>query len=110
MARIIATVRFNKFGKSAAQGKAAQQAMLKEVRDLIVKTAQGNAKVDTGYMRDNTVATAEGVAARARYSGFLDRGTRYIAADHWFTNAVDQGYLHFNYVSERVLRPAYEFV
>lgn len=108
--RIVATVRFNKFGKSAAQGKAAQQLMLKEVRQFIVREAQANAKVDTGFMKDNTVETAEGVAARARYSGFLDRGTRYIAPDRWFTSAVNMGYAHFNYVSHRVLRPAYENV
>jgi hypothetical protein len=61
----------------------------------IVTTAQSRARVRTGFMRDNTVVEAAAnlqatAHARAPYSGFLDQGTRSIAADHWFSGAVDQ--------------------
>lgn len=58
--------------------------------ERVVAAAKARAKVDTGYMRDATrarrIGPTEAVAeATAPYSGYLDMGTRYIAADRWFT-------------------------
>lgn len=69
--------------------------------DRIKWRAKNRAKVDTGYMRDSvhvedsnlnlgTNNVGAQVVSPAFYSGFLDMGTRYIAADHWFTGAVEE--------------------
>lgn len=85
----------NGFPKAAAATKGEIAKQLRAAGDRAVKLAQSRAKVRTGMMRDYTMVTAATansvtVSAQMPYSGFLDQGTRYIAADHWFSGAIDQ--------------------
>jgi hypothetical protein len=56
--------------------------------------AKGRAKVDTGFMRASTTSSGDGMHAETRcgahYGGYLNWGTRYIAADHWFDGPVEE--------------------
>jgi len=57
--------------------------------------AKARARVDTGNMRNQTRNQPGGdllttITAGAPYSGFLNFGTRFIPADHWFSLPVEE--------------------
>lgn len=57
--------------------------------------AKVRSRVDTGNMRNQTRNQPSGdlsttITAGAPYSGFLNFGTRYIPADHWFDGPVHE--------------------
>jgi HK97 gp10 family phage protein len=63
---------------------------------VIAERAKDLAPVDTGYMRDHIRARKHGqlgavVESTAPYSGFVEYGTRYMAAQPFLRPAVDQG-------------------
>ncbi|WP_208422100.1 HK97-gp10 family putative phage morphogenesis protein [Latilactobacillus fragifolii] len=67
----------------------------------IEKSAKEKAAVDTGNMRKNIQAEKIGeftarVDSRAPYSVYVDKGTRYQAAQPFFTPAVDEEEKKFN--------------
>lgn len=56
-----------------------------KVADLIARDAQGRAPVKTGYMRDHIEVSRSGeasydITSGAPYSGFVENGTRFMAA------------------------------
>lgn len=66
------------------------------VAQFVAKRARDLAPVDTGFLRDHIHARKHSqleavVAAEADYSGFVEYGTRYMAAQPFMRPAVDEG-------------------
>ena len=71
-----------------------------EVAQDIGTDAQSRAAVDTGYMRDHIEVSKMGTAAyqihsAAGYSGFVEEGTRYMAAQPFMRPACERGAANF---------------
>lgn len=62
---------------------------IKMVHD-IATIARRYAAVDTGYMRDHIVEEGGSVKALAFYSGFVEFGTRYMAAQPFMSVAAEE--------------------
>src|SRR3990172_5219539 len=62
--------------------------------EKIAEIARRNAPVKTGYLRDHIIARhyskTSNVESRAPYSGFVEFGTRYMAAQPFLRTAIDQ--------------------
>lgn len=76
-----------------SHGRAANQALkvVKNNTELLKKTAQSLAPVDTYFLHDNIKAMYEGmtgeVRANAAYSGYQEYGTRFMAAQPYMRPA-----------------------
>lgn len=84
---------------------------LREIAQVIVDSAQANAPVDTGYLRDNIQIQSESdteviVVSAAEYSTFVEHGTRYMSAQPFFEPAIEEGRSQ----AGQILRDAFENV
>jgi HK97 gp10 family phage protein len=70
-------------------------AALREGAQLIVDSAQANAPVDTGFLRDSIQVAEESdtsvtVVAEAEYAAFVEYGTRFMSAQPFFEPAIEE--------------------
>jgi HK97 gp10 family phage protein len=68
---------------------------LQEAADIFIQNAQGNAPVDTGFLRDNIFVsdssdTSITITSEAGYSGFVEYGTRKMDSQPFFEPAIEQ--------------------
>ena len=86
---------FNRFPEIAARFPVQLHNAVEQMTGIIVQLAQARAPVDTGFLRDSIVAAMidefEGtVTVGAFYAGFVEFGTRKMAAQPYFYPAVDE--------------------
>ena len=67
---------------------------LRSAGDAFVDSAQGQAPVDTGFLRDNIQVTESSdrevvIESQANYSLFVEEGTRYMSAQPFFFQAIN---------------------
>jgi HK97 gp10 family phage protein len=87
---------------------------LEQLKEETVSDARGRAPVKTGFLRDNisgSVTTGPGmviatIVSAAPYSGFVDMGTRRMAARPFFTPAVDQARSKLGELAQEAFREA----
>jgi hypothetical protein len=108
---ITATVRINRFREVSAKGRGGMQAGVNNAARRIVANAQSRARRRTNYMADSTHMEGGGleatVVAPAHYSGYMNWGTVHVAADYWFSGAVDEERSRFGEELREILSEAY---
>ena len=85
----------NRFRDAARMIPGVLERELRRSGDRVVRRARSRARHDTGHMKRETrvlgvSSNMVSVGAMAYYSAYMDQGTRYVAADRWFTSSVEE--------------------
>ena len=97
---ITITIRVDNILEFAQRLPEAADQIAGETAQDIGTDAQSRAAVDTGYMRDHIEVSRTGLGAyeihsAAGYSGFVEEGTRYMAAQPFMRPACERGAANF---------------
>ena len=90
------TIVENKIPALVARVEAVSRAGVKRVADKIARTAQQNAPYVTGTLHDSITSTSVSIGREAEvyvgapYGGYVEFGTRFMAAEPYLGPAVDE--------------------